>query len=980
MKLRNGSFHSCAHIAKALLLLLWGFSISGTDCKSADVRDRSLYVANADGNTQFLTDSQSLLKKSRNKNAHDNISELSKSFHGVFGDTYGKWAVSVHIALVDEFLNEPLETFAYYLAEDKGLGQKSGGSDNPSGLALVLQPAEGKSSMAIAGGLLSEGSLASEPFFQQSARWISAEQLAMKYLRENDIVAAVRVLFDGLTFVLSGANSVQAISTDMHAEIKQPSLQWKSPFQKGDIYASSCGDDKVCLQLFLDDARQFSTAFEHYYHEAMAYPALMVLGSALKRRVLILGGGDGGVARDALKFPTVEKVINIDIDQAVTEHTKKYFPEISQGLSDSRCQMLHEDAFAWVDKEVDAGGKFDLVIIDFTDNPLEGKFTDEFYKNLRSLLTDDGIIVQNLGAIGSGFKQVSASWGPHVRTMGSVFPLSLVTPDQKSPYLLALSSVKPDLKPLEAPDWNYWESLKIKTRFYGGKSQHEALFLGLAAEARAIFGLPTTAVPRPLKPSPIKLLVDVPAGRARKSGTPGKIHGFEQSSDSDSMQILAEYSPAGNAINVSHAVVTGDNSAERRLYINAEPEISLHTDYHEEAMVLPALSILGDRAKRVLVLGGGVGSLARLILQWPSLAELVLVEADKAVVEVAKKYYPERSKAFEDPRTKLVIDSAFDWIVRTDIGKFDLVLFAIKDQIWVEASSVTRVPKTSRFYMQLRSLVAPGGLFVQEAGSRAMLKSASHLLSLHKKHFAKTWPMAFGTLSDGVFNVERKVDSTRYLPPNILLLSSVNQDLDPCQIDWKPWQAFEMHATEMDAPELMFYGPTMHCSLFTVPAELEALFGTKSPETLSTFGQLTNAEASDYPIQDAESEAFGCAPSQLDNRTGIDAMLRKMADVAGWTVLSGVDYQFEPHGITALLLGSGAHDTIHTWPEIGYAVIDMVSVKGITAKIRESIQVVIKEYLQCSRVDVGFRMRGKGFPLSQNGPEQTHQKWIKTEL
>eukprot|EP00933_Yihiella_yeosuensis_P019589 TRINITY_DN1583_c0_g1_i5.p1 TRINITY_DN1583_c0_g1~~TRINITY_DN1583_c0_g1_i5.p1 ORF type:complete len:579 (-),score=100.77 TRINITY_DN1583_c0_g1_i5:645-2381(-) len=564
----------------------------------------------------------------------------------------------------------------------------------------------------------------------------------------------------------------------------------------------------------------------------MTHPALMIFGSTKQRRVLILGGGDGGIARECLRYPNVHEVINIDIDEAVTIKSKEYFPRVSSGLPDSRLKMLHEDALAWLKKEEGDGGKFDLVLVDFTDDPIDGIFTMKLHKRLRALLTDDGIIVHNLGTLLMGYEKISEVFSKYVKTMGSVFPLSLITPDYESPYLLCLSSADPDMKPLEAPDWEFWESLKLDTKFYGGRSQHEALFQGNSAEAGALFGLPTIGVHRPLMPSPIKLpFHKIVSGRGRKTGNvPERMEDADDEGDDEEV-VFKTVSPAGTKI-----AVLGDKPHVRTLYLNAEEDIGSHTEYREESMVLPALNMLGSRAKRVLVLGGGTGSLAHLILQWPSLQELVVLEADKAVMKVTERFFPERARALKDPRVELVIQNAFDWMAPgnagASAGNFDLVVVAIKDLPWMETKATTRIPKTASFYKQLRRLAAPGGLIVQEAGSRASMQQVEHLLALHRAHFAKTWPMSFSILlhtAGDFMNKTSMMDGFWYRPPGFLLLSSVDKEqLDPCQIDWKNWRTFETHAKEIDAPELSFYHPSLHCSLFTLPTEIEALLGAKS--------------------------------------------------------------------------------------------------------------------------------------------------------
>ena len=66
------------------------------------------------------------------------------------------------------------------------------------------------------------------------------------------------------------------------------------------------------FQLFLQGHLQFSSADEYRYHEALVHPALML--QALPKRVLVMGGGDGLALREILKYPSIEKIVLVDLD------------------------------------------------------------------------------------------------------------------------------------------------------------------------------------------------------------------------------------------------------------------------------------------------------------------------------------------------------------------------------------------------------------------------------------------------------------------------------------------------------------------------------------------------------------------------------------------------------------------------------------------------------------------------------------------
>ncbi|QQR65173.1 fused MFS/spermidine synthase [Candidatus Kaiserbacteria bacterium] len=145
--------------------------------------------------------------------------------------------------------------------------------------------------------------------------------------------------------------------------------------------------------LVLDNVVQFAEFDEYFYHESMAHTALF--SHENPQNVLIIGGGDCGVAREVLKHHTVEKVTIVDIDPHVTEISKLHFPSASHAaLNDSRLTILHEDA-SHIDT-LSEQNTFDIILMDTTDNtgnavPLfQGAFTDKIY----SLLTTNGILMR----------------------------------------------------------------------------------------------------------------------------------------------------------------------------------------------------------------------------------------------------------------------------------------------------------------------------------------------------------------------------------------------------------------------------------------------------------------------------------------------------------------------------------------------------------------------------------------------------------
>ncbi|MEQ9714621.1 MAG: polyamine aminopropyltransferase [Candidatus Asgardarchaeum sp.] len=142
--------------------------------------------------------------------------------------------------------------------------------------------------------------------------------------------------------------------------------------------------------LVLDGLVQFSSYDEYIYHEALVHPTMLSIENP--RKVLIIGGGDGGALRQVLKHSIVEKVILVDIDREVIEFSKKYFPTLGKSFDDPRVKVIIDDGRKFIKETTEI---FDFIIIDLTDpsGPSRYLYTKEFYQLVKSKLADDGAIV-----------------------------------------------------------------------------------------------------------------------------------------------------------------------------------------------------------------------------------------------------------------------------------------------------------------------------------------------------------------------------------------------------------------------------------------------------------------------------------------------------------------------------------------------------------------------------------------------------------
>lgn len=146
--------------------------------------------------------------------------------------------------------------------------------------------------------------------------------------------------------------------------------------------------------LLLDKITQVAEKNDWQYHEPMTHPALLTHPNP--QRVLVIGGGDGGILREVLKYPTVEWVDFAELDEEVVMFSRSYLPSINEGaFEDPRVRFHFMDGRAFVESHP---GAFDVVIMDMTDpfGPSKMLYTQEFFQAVkRSFRNSNGLFVMH---------------------------------------------------------------------------------------------------------------------------------------------------------------------------------------------------------------------------------------------------------------------------------------------------------------------------------------------------------------------------------------------------------------------------------------------------------------------------------------------------------------------------------------------------------------------------------------------------------
>jgi spermidine synthase len=147
--------------------------------------------------------------------------------------------------------------------------------------------------------------------------------------------------------------------------------------------------------LMLDGATQISKRDEYIYQEMMAHVPLFAHGHA--RDVLIVGGGDCGLAEEVLKHGSVKRLTQVEIDPKVVEFAKEHFSEFTRPVfADTRFESVIDDGARYVAK---TDRRFDAIIVDSTDPIGPGKvlFGAKFYADCRRCLKKGGVLVTQNG-------------------------------------------------------------------------------------------------------------------------------------------------------------------------------------------------------------------------------------------------------------------------------------------------------------------------------------------------------------------------------------------------------------------------------------------------------------------------------------------------------------------------------------------------------------------------------------------------------
>lgn len=251
-------------------------------------------------------------------------------------------------------------------------------------------------------------------------------------------------------------------------QIKKKLFEEKSKFQLVQVFKTK----NFGNMLVIDNDVQLTESDEVNYHEMISHVPINYFNTNIN--VLIIGGGDGGTAREVLKHHNVKKVIMVDIDDVVIKASKLHFKIFAPTFDNPKLILKIEDGFDFVKNYT--GEKFDIVIIDSTDfNQSIPLFKSEFFINVKKIINDKHIVCFNADNINWNEKRIVSIVKQQKKIFKFVSPYVVYVPTfagGQYSFCLASDSINPLNQII---DWNFYENKKLFLKYYS-QSIHIASF------------------------------------------------------------------------------------------------------------------------------------------------------------------------------------------------------------------------------------------------------------------------------------------------------------------------------------------------------------------------------------------------------------------------------------------------------------------------------------------------------------------------
>jgi spermidine synthase len=247
-------------------------------------------------------------------------------------------------------------------------------------------------------------------------------------------------------------------------KVKERLFETQTKYQRLELYETE-GFGKL---LVLDGTVQLVEVGEESYHEPLVHPVM--LAHPNPRRVLIIGGGDGGTLREVLRHDTVERATMVEIDEMVIEVSKIYMNVARGAFEDPRTELIVGDGVEYL-RETDES--FDVIIVDSTDpvGPAKLLFSEEFYRTAYEKLNEKGLYITQAGSVYLFTNELLDAYRAMKKVFDRVYYFSFPVIGYASPWSF-LVGVKGEIDFMKVD----LERAKKLDLYYYDPERHETLF------------------------------------------------------------------------------------------------------------------------------------------------------------------------------------------------------------------------------------------------------------------------------------------------------------------------------------------------------------------------------------------------------------------------------------------------------------------------------------------------------------------------
>ena len=233
-----------------------------------------------------------------------------------------------------------------------------------------------------------------------------------------------------------------------------------SEFQRVDVFESK----EFGKFLTLDGLMMVNYKDEFIYHDMIVHVPMAT--NVNIKNVLVIGGGDGGTVRELTRYPQIENIDMVEIDELVVKASIEHLPFTSNKLSDPRVNLYFEDGIKFVKGKENL---YDLIIVDSTDpiGPGEGLFTAEFYTDCYNALTEKGILINQCES--PYYSHNAYEMKRSYKKLNNLFSICKAyqyhMPTYPSGHMIFCFASKV-LDPIKDLDSEKWNELELETKYY----------------------------------------------------------------------------------------------------------------------------------------------------------------------------------------------------------------------------------------------------------------------------------------------------------------------------------------------------------------------------------------------------------------------------------------------------------------------------------------------------------------------------------